>query len=230
MQSIALCGVAVKAWFSVFPLTEWVALHLLAVVNATVGLWIAWIVSGRYLDGEKRAAGIALLTLVPFFNFHALKFNANTVLIPLWAATTWWFLRSFETRSIAFAALAGLGPGAAMLGKYWSVTLLAGLALAALADPRRRSYFASAAPWVTVAVGALVLAPHVAWLVTNEFAPFAYAAGHVASASFWSALVSTLGYIGGILGYIQRRSRSRPSPRGRVGISVPCGPRPAAGA
>jgi 4-amino-4-deoxy-L-arabinose transferase-like glycosyltransferase len=191
----------VKAWFSVFPLTEW-AYYLLAVVNATVGLWIAWIVSGRYLDGEKRAAGIALLTLVPFFNFHALKFNANTVLIPLWAATTWWFLRSFETRSIAFAALAGLGAGAAMLGKYWSVTLLAGLALAALADPRRRSYFASAAPWVTVAVGALVLAPHVAWLVTNEFAPFAYAAGHVASASFWSALVSTLGYIGGILGYI----------------------------
>ena len=191
----------VKAWFSVFPLTDW-AYYLLAVVNATVALWIAWIVSGRYLDGEKRAAGIALLTLVPFFNFHALKFNANTVLIPLWAATTWWFLRSFETRSMAFAALAGLGAGAAMLGKYWSVTLLAGLALAALADPRRRSYFASAAPWVTVAVGALVLAPHVAWLVAHDFAPFGYAAGHVASADFWSALVSTLGYVAGILGYI----------------------------
>jgi 4-amino-4-deoxy-L-arabinose transferase-like glycosyltransferase len=191
----------VKAWFSIFPLTDW-TYYLLAVVNATVGLWIAWIVSGRYLDGEKRAAGIALLTLVPFFNFHALKFNANTVLIPLWAATTWWFLRSFETRSIAFAALAGIGAAAATLGKYWSVTLLAGLALAALADPRRRSYFASAAPWVTVAVGALVLAPHVAWLVAHDFAPFGYAVGHVASAGFWSAFVSTLGYVAGILGYI----------------------------
>ena len=191
----------VKAWFSVFPLTDR-TYYLLAVVNATVGLWIAWIVSGRHLDGEKRAAGIALLTLVPFFNFHALKFNANTVLIPLWAATTWWFLRSFETRSIAFAALAGIGAAAATLGKYWSVTLLAGLALAALADPRRRSYFASAAPWVTVAVGALVLAPHVAWLVAHDFAPFGYAVGHVASAGFWSALVSTLGYVAGILGYI----------------------------
>lgn len=191
----------VKAWFSVFPLTDW-AYYLLAVVNATVGLWIAWVVSGRYLDGENRAAGIALLTLVPFFNFHALKFNANTVLIPLWAATTWWFLRSFETRSLAFAALAGLGAGAAMLGKYWSIALLAGLALAAFADPRRRSYFASAAPWVTIAVGALVLAPHVAWLVAHDFAPFGYAAGHVASEGFASALVSTLGYVAGTLGYV----------------------------
>src|SRR6476646_6547635 len=143
----------VKAWFSVFPLKDW-AYYLLAVVNATVGLWIAWIVSGRYLDGEKRAAGIALLTLVPFFNFHALKFNANTVLIPLWAITTWFFLRSFETRRIGWAALAGLAAAAAMLGKYWSIFLLTGLGLAALADPRRGAYFRSAAPWVTIAAGA----------------------------------------------------------------------------
>jgi 4-amino-4-deoxy-L-arabinose transferase-like glycosyltransferase len=191
----------VGAWFSVFPLTDW-AYYLLAVVNATIGLWIAWIVSARYLDGEKRAAGVALLTLVPFFNFHALKFNANTVLIPLWAATTWWFLRSFETRSMAFAALAGLGAGAAMLGKYWSVTLLAGLALAALVDPRRRAYLASAAPWVTVAVGALVLAPNFAWLITHDFAPFGYALGKTTVGDFWAALSAALQYVGGILAYI----------------------------
>src|SRR6266851_4242906 len=191
----------VKAWFSVFPVTDW-AYYLLAIVNATVALWIAWMLSARFLDGEKRVAGVALLTLVPFFNFHALSFNANTVLIPLWAATTWWFLRSFETRSPVFAALAGLAAGAAMLGKYWSIALLAGLGLAALADPRRGSYFASAAPWVTIAVGTLVLSPHVAWLVAHDFMPFGYAAGRVASADLSSTLVAVLRYVGGIAGYI----------------------------
>jgi len=191
----------VKAWFSVFPVTDW-AYYLLAIVNATVALWIAWMLSARFLDGEKRVAGVALLTLVPFFNFHALTFNANTVLIPLWAATTWWFLRSFETRSPVFAALAGLAAGAAMLGKYWSIALLAGLGLAALADPRRGSYFASAAPWVTIAVGTLVLSPHVAWLVAHDFMPFGYAAGRVASADLSSTLVAVLRYVGGIAGYI----------------------------
>ena len=190
----------VKAWFSVFPLTDW-AYYLLGVVNAAVALWIVWKLAARFLDGEKRVAAVALLTLVPFFNFHALKFNVNTVLIPLWAATTWWFLRAFETRSTAFAALAGLGAGAALLGKYWSIALLAGLGLAALVDSRRSSYFASAAPWVTIGVATLVLTPHLAWLLANYSTPFAYAAERVATAGFSNTLMAVLGYIGGIVGY-----------------------------
>ena len=98
----------VGAWFRVFPLADW-AYYLFAMVLATLALWVAWRVSERYLDGEKRVVGLLLLTLMPFFNFHALKFNANTVLIPLWAATTWCFLRSYETRRARWAALAGLG-------------------------------------------------------------------------------------------------------------------------
>jgi hypothetical protein len=164
----------VKAWFAVFPLADW-AYYLLAMTLAGAALWIAWKLSARWLDGEKRAAGLALLTLVPFFNFHALKFNANTVLIPLWAATTLFFVRSFEERDPLAAALAGVAAAAAMLGKYWSIVLLAGLGIAALADPRRRGYFRSAAPWITVAAGALVLSPHVYWLLTHGSSPFDYA-------------------------------------------------------
>src|SRR5262249_18743105 len=88
----------VRAWFSVFPLADW-SYYLFAMVVATVALWIAWRIAGAYLDAEKRVVGLALLTLVPFFNFHALKYNANTVMLPLWAATTALFLRSYETRS-----------------------------------------------------------------------------------------------------------------------------------
>ena len=58
---------------------------------------------------------------------------------------------------------------AAMLGKYWSIFLLAGLALAALVDARRAVFFRSHAPWITIAVGALLLAPHLAWLVAHDF-------------------------------------------------------------
>ena len=97
------------------------------------------------------------------------------MLIPLWALATWCFLRSFETRSAVWAALAGAAAAAAMMGKYWSIFLLAGLGVAALADPRRAQYFRSAAPWVTIAVGAILFAPHVAWIVAHDFAPFTYA-------------------------------------------------------
>ena len=169
-----LTGWLARAWFSVFPLADW-SYYLFAMALATLGLWIAWRVSAHYLDAEKRVVGLALLTLVPFFNFHALKFNVNTVLIPIWAATTWWFLRSLQTRSIGYAALAGFAAAMSMYGKYWSIVLLAGLAVTALTDPQRKAYFRSTAPWVTVAVGVLMLAPHLAWLSSHDFVPFDYA-------------------------------------------------------
>jgi 4-amino-4-deoxy-L-arabinose transferase-like glycosyltransferase len=196
-----LAAAMVRAWFTLFPLTDW-AYYLLAVATAALALWIAWRLSARFLDGEKRVLGLALLTLVPFFNFHALKFNQNTLLMPLWAATTLFFLRSFETRRVADAALAGVTAAAAMYGKYWSIFLIAGLGVAALADSRRAVYFRSPAPWVTIAVGALALAPHVAWLVANGFEPFSYAVLVHGGTSVMSALGAAIGYLAGSVGYV----------------------------
>ena len=189
----------VRAWFAIFPLQEW-AYFLFSMVTAATGLGIAWATFGRYLDDRKRAIGLAFLTLVPFFNFHAIKFNANSAMIPWWALTTWLFLRSFETCRSGFAALAGLAAAGAMLTKYWSIVLLASLAIAALADRRRTLYFASPAPYVTMAAGALAFAPHAAWLYLHDFVPFDYALeSHPATVS--EAFVSGLGYVAGALGY-----------------------------
>jgi hypothetical protein len=196
-----LAMVVVRAWFALFPAADW-AYYLLAMVNAGLALWIVWRLSGRFLDGERRVAGLALLTLVPFFNFHALKFNVNTVLLPLWAATTLWFLRSYETRRVLDAAFAGLCAAAAVYGKYWSVFLLLGLGIAALADRRRADYFSSPAPWVTMAVGALALAPHVAWLVGNDFAPFSYAVATHGDSSLATGTRAVLGYLTGSIAYV----------------------------
>jgi 4-amino-4-deoxy-L-arabinose transferase-like glycosyltransferase len=190
----------VGAWFKVFPQADW-AYYLFAMVLATFALWVAWRVSENYLEAEKRIAGLLLLTFIPFFNFHALKYNANTVLIPLWALTTWFFLRSYETRNVVWAALAGAAAAAAMMGKYWSVFLLAGLGIAALADPGRVQYFRSAAPWVTIATGAILFAPHVVWLVSQDFAPFTYAVVAHQSTLASSAL-SGLGFLLGVAGYV----------------------------
>ena len=146
--------------------------------------------------------GIALLALVPFYNFHALKFDHNTILLPLWAATTFWFLRSFETRKASWAALAGAGAAAAMLAKYWSIYLLIGLALPPCSMRVAGLYFRSAAPWITTAVGTLLLAPHVAWLITHDFSPMLYAIDVHELSSLPGTLVSIAGYLAGAAGYV----------------------------
>ena len=189
------------AWFSAFPVAEW-SFYLLAMLMPAIALWFAWRLSADYLPLEKRVAGLALLMFVPFFNFHALKFNVNTVLLPTWAGTTFWFLRSCRTRGAGSAVLAGLGAALCMLGKYWSIFLLAGLALAALIDRRRGLYFRSAAPWITVAVGLIAIAPHLAWLSHHFSEPFAYAIYVHGDKPFGAAIVSVLGYLGGSFGYV----------------------------
>ena len=191
----------VRLWFSVFPASDW-AYYLLAMANAGLALWIAWRLYARFLTGEKRVLALVLLTFVPFFNFHALKFNSNTILMPLWAGTTLFFLRSFETRRSLEAALAGLCAAAAMYGKYWSAVLLLALAFSALTDPRRAAYFSSAAPWITVLVGGAAMAPHLYWLIANDFAPFSYAVFVHGDASSASSFASVLGYLLGSVAYV----------------------------
>jgi 4-amino-4-deoxy-L-arabinose transferase-like glycosyltransferase len=189
-----------RLWFSVFPLDDW-SFYLLAMLMPTLALWIYWRLSADYLDIEKRILGLALLMVMPFYNFHALKYNPNTLLMPAWAATTFAFLRSYRSSSASYGALAGLCAAISMLAKYWSVFLLAGLIAAALIDPRRRVYFRSAAPWVTVAVGFVVLGPHLIWIYQHDFGSVQYAIARHAAHSVTGALGEVFLYFADMIGY-----------------------------
>lgn len=191
----------VRAWFTLLPVADW-SYYLLAMLMPAITLWIVWRLSADYLTSDRRVAGLALLMLIPFFHFHALKFNVNTVLMPLWAAATLFFLRSYVTRLPIYAALAGVAAAACMLGKYWSIFLLAGLAVAALVDQRRSRYFRSTAPYVTILFGAACIAPHIAWLFENDFVTFSYAAAAHVDRPFTATLVAALGYFAGSAGYV----------------------------
>ena len=190
----------VRLWFSVFPIADW-SYYLLALMMPTIALWIFWQFSADYLELEKRVVGVALLMLIPFYNLTAIKFNVNTVLLPMWAATTCWFLRAYRTQGVFYSALAGAGAGACMLGKYWSIFLLAGLVIAALIDSRRLSYFRSAAPYLTIFTGIVVIGPHLVWLCQHDFAPLEYAFARNDTSSFAGAAVKIVGYLAGSAAY-----------------------------
>jgi hypothetical protein len=169
-----LMGWVARAWTSVFPLTEW-SFQLLALTNSAVALWAVDLISRRFVRGDKRAVLLLLLMLLPTYQFHAQRFNANTVLLALWPLATYFFLRSFETRQIGWAAAAGAIAAIAILGKYYSIFLVGSFIFAAVFHPQRRVYFNSIAPWVSTTVGLFVFAPHLYWLTTTGAMPFQYA-------------------------------------------------------
>jgi hypothetical protein len=75
------------------------------------------------------------------------------------------------------------------------------LVAAALFDRRRNAYFRSAAPWISAGVGALLIAPHVVWLVKNNFPPLNWVGTRRASQGVLDALGSLMEYSLGTLGY-----------------------------
>jgi hypothetical protein len=164
-----LAALMTAAWFSLFPPTDW-AFHLLATVNAAVGLYATDRIARRYLAGDKRIAVLLLLLLTPFYQFIGQRFGADQTLLSTWPIATYCFLRAFDARSLAWSAGAGAAAALAMLGKYHSVFLIAGFVAAALVHPGRRTYLRSWSPWVSAAAGGIVLAPHAQWLFATGFA------------------------------------------------------------
>jgi 4-amino-4-deoxy-L-arabinose transferase-like glycosyltransferase len=166
----------VGVWFHVLPRTDW-AYYLLSAVNVGVGFAGIWALAGRFMKVEARLLSVLLLTFMPYYNYMASNFNANTILLSLWPWTAYAFVRSMETRALPAAVAFGVLAAAGMLSKYYSVLLLASCFAASLAHPDARRYYRSAAPYVTVAVAALLLVPHVWWAITNDLPPVKYALG-----------------------------------------------------
>jgi hypothetical protein len=190
----------VRVWFTALPVSD-VTFSLLATANIALTLWIIFKICRRFMPRDKAVFGVALMTLVPFFNFHSLKYNANSVMLPLWAATIYFFLRAYEARSALFAVLTGIAAAAAMLGKYWSAFLLAGLGIAALIDRRRAAFFRSPAPWLITITALALFAPHLAWLAQNDFPTLTYASGRILG-TYGDVIVSAIGYLVGSIGYV----------------------------
>ncbi|TYO63700.1 glycosyltransferase family 39 protein [Bradyrhizobium hipponense] len=172
-----LMGWVTAAWTFVFPLSDW-SLQLMAMTNAGLALFFVDLISRQFARGHKRILVLLLLMLTPAYQFHAQRFNANAVLLAIWPLATYCFLRAFETRSAFWAVAVGCATALAMVGKYYSVFLVASFALAALAHPARRTYFTSASPWISLVTGLAVLSPHIYWLVATGASTFTYALVH----------------------------------------------------
>ncbi|MEZ5817218.1 MAG: glycosyltransferase family 39 protein [Hyphomicrobiaceae bacterium] len=161
-------------WFQLFPTQDW-SFYLLAATNAALGLAGAAALARFFGLAAQRRTIVALLMLTPLYGFLAMKFNANTVLIPVWPWATFFLLRSLETRTIRDGVALGVLGGLALLGKYYSLLLGVAFVLATLLSPHRRSYYRSPAPYVALLAAVLVVGPHVYWTVVNGFPTVAYA-------------------------------------------------------
>ena len=174
-----LAGWIARLWFDVFPTADW-AMHALVLSLAGAAAWTCWLLAVRVVDRRRAAIVVLLLLIYPIFNFRGARYGTDLPLVPMFVLVVLVFVIAFEARTVAWGAALGLVCAAAVLTKYWALLVVGAVGLAALAHPERMRFFRSWSPYVAALVFVVVLAPHLMWLVQSDYAPFAYAAHHLA--------------------------------------------------
>jgi 4-amino-4-deoxy-L-arabinose transferase-like glycosyltransferase len=162
------------AWFEIFPRSNW-AFYLLSSLTSGLGLVGVWKLYGVYARPEHRFAGLLLLVTSPCYTLLALRFNANSILLLVWPWVAYAFALAMERPGVRNGLFFGACAAAAMLSKYYSAVLLASCLAASFAHPQWRRFYRSPAPYVALAGFLVLMAPHVIWLVNNDFPTLAYA-------------------------------------------------------
>src|SRR5712692_5895452 len=148
------------------------------VIIATFALVFA---TARPLVGDAGAlVAVLIIDGLHYFNYTAPKFNHDVIQLPLWALAGLAFRSGLRHGRIADWLLLGLALGLALWAKYFVVMLAAPLGIFLLVDRAARRALATPGPWVALAAALVVMAPHLVWLVKNDFLPFAYASARAA--------------------------------------------------
>jgi len=190
-----LAGWVAGLWFGVFPVADW-ATYALAMATLGGGLVISWLIALRVVDRRRAFFMVVMLALYPIFNFKGFKYNPDLLQLVTLPLLVLAYLNAFEKRSVRSGLWLGLAGALALMTKYWVLTMIGAIGLAALMHPDRMKFLRSPAPWVAIAVLVVAMLPHLVWLEQVNFVPLTYA-GDVYSLSDRALNAQlVLGYIG----------------------------------
>src|ERR1700742_4705434 len=190
-----LSGWVAGVWFMVFPVTDW-ATYALAMATLGCGLVICWLLALRVVDHRRAFFVVVMLALYPIFNFKGFKYNPDLLQLVTLPLLVLAYLNAFEKRSWLSGVLLGLAGALALMTKYWVLTMIGAIGLAALIHPHRLRFLLSPAPWVAIATLVVAMIPHLIWLKQVDFAPLTYAGDVYGLTDRTENAKLVLGYIG----------------------------------
>jgi 4-amino-4-deoxy-L-arabinose transferase-like glycosyltransferase len=151
------------------------AYYLLAQIAVVAALWLVWL-TARPLTGPLGAlVAVLIVDGLHYLNFTSAKFNHDVVQLPFWALAGFSFHRALRGGWLGHWLLLGVAIGMALWAKYFVFVLAGPLALFLFYDREARKTLATPGPYVAVVAALVTMAPHIVWLVQNDFLPFTYA-------------------------------------------------------
>jgi 4-amino-4-deoxy-L-arabinose transferase-like glycosyltransferase len=190
-----LSGWIAGLWFRFFPVTDW-ATYALAMTTLGVGLVISWFIALRVVDRRRAFFVVVTLALYPIFNFKGFKYNPDLLQLVTLPLVVLAYLDAFEKRTWRSGIWLGLAGALALMTKYWVLTMIGAIGLAALIHPDRLKFLRSPAPWVAIVTLVVAMIPHLVWLRDVDFVPLTYAGDVYGLSSRAQSAQLVLGYVG----------------------------------
>src|ERR1700704_2169489 len=190
-----LSGWVAGIWFKVFPVADW-ATYALAMVTLGCGLVICWLIGLRVVDRRRAFFAVVMLALYPIFNFKGFKYNPDLLQLVTLPLLVLAYLHAFEKRSVKSGLWLGLAAALALMTKYWVLTMIGAIGIAALIHPERLKFLRSPAPWVAIATLVVAMIPHLLWLKEVDFIPLTYAGDVYGLSDRAQSGQLVLGYVG----------------------------------
>src|SRR5262249_31609352 len=149
--------------------------YLIAQITVLAAFALVWLLARRLVGIVGALAAVLIVDGLHYFNYTAAKFNHDVIQLPFWALAGFAVHRALRGGWFGHWLLLGLAIGMALWAKYFIVVLAVPLAVFIMFDEDARKSFATPGPYVAVAAALVTMAPHLVWLVQNDFLPFAYA-------------------------------------------------------
>jgi hypothetical protein len=151
------------------------AYYLLAQIAVLAGFAFVYLAARPLVGPLGALIAVLIVDGLHYLNYTSAKFNHDVIQLPFWALAGFAFHRALRGRQTADWLLLGLAIGLSLWAKYFVAVLAIPLALFVLIDRDARKTLATPGPYIAIAAALITMAPHVVWLVSNDFLPFTYA-------------------------------------------------------
>lgn len=151
--------------------------YWLSALCAALGYACVWQLAGRLGLSAWQTFWAVVLTSVSFyFTLPMPEFNPNILQVPVWAGMMLFFHRALEKGRLGDWILLGALAAFGLYTKYFVLLLIGTIGLYTLVFADARRHLFSAGPWLCALTCAVLLVPHLSWLLDTDFLTLQYAA------------------------------------------------------
>ncbi|MGY8767002.1 MAG: glycosyltransferase family 39 protein [Pirellulales bacterium] len=148
--------------------------YLLSQLCIGACFWAAWKMGREFLAPWQALAAVFLLEASVYYTCTTPEFNNNILAKACWALFALFAYWGMSRKHSGYWATSGVCLAAAMLSKYDAILLLMAVLLFSVLNRTARQSWKTPGPYVLTAVSLMLFAPHLWWLVDNDFVTIHY--------------------------------------------------------